>query len=101
MKQRLFLFFFINVCLSLNAQQNHYNQLKVHYDSLRKVENHESALLVAKQMNVWALQNETDTSLRYAVSLRYVGNCFNELQIGDSTLFYWDNSLAILEKQNR
>ena len=81
--------------------QDTYDQLKTQYDRLRKEEKHDSALVVAKQMSAWALKNETDTSLRYAVSLRYVGNCFDKLQIGDSTLFYWDNSLAILEKQNR
>jgi len=101
LKQVFFFIIFLTLTLRAFAQTDAYNQLKIQYDSLRKVKNHEGALLVAKQMSIWALQNETDTSLRYAVSLRYMGNCFNELQIGDSTLFYWDNSLAILEKQNR
>jgi CHAT domain-containing protein len=50
------------------AQKDPYDQLKTQYDSLRKAENHEGALLVAKQMNAWALQNETDTSLGYGVN---------------------------------
>ena len=93
---------FMTICSSyLSAQIDYYDQLKSQYDQLRKEEKYDSALVVTKQMSDWALQNETDTSLRYAVSLRYMGNCYNNLQIGDSTLFYWDSSLSALEKQNR
>ena len=38
------------------------DQFKNQYDRLSKENKHDSALLVAKQMNAWALQNETDTS---------------------------------------
>ncbi len=86
---------------TLFAQKDTYDQLKTQYDSLRKAENFEGALVAAKQMNTWALKNETDTSLRYAVSLRQVGNIFMKLQIGDSALFYWNKSISILEKQKR
>ena len=93
------------LCISklnlLNAQTDFYDQLKLDYDRLRKEEKHDSSLVIAKQMNAWAYANETDTSLRYAVSLRYLGNCFNKLQTEDSVLFYWDKSLKILEQQGR
>jgi len=70
-KQVFFFIIFLTVTLRAFAQTDAYHQLKIQYDSLRKAENHNGALLIAKQMNTWALQNETDTSLRYAVSLRY------------------------------
>ncbi len=83
------------------SQKVAYDELKTQYDSLRKLENNESALLVAKQMNTWALQNETDTSLRYAVSLISIGRTFFALQLMDSSKYYFDNAIALLEKQSR
>ena len=78
--KNIFITFSITIMsCTLFAQKDTYDQLKTHYDSLRKAENFEGALVAAKQMNTWSLKNETDTSLRYAVSLRYVGNCFNSL----------------------
>ena len=61
----------------------------------------DSALFFAKQLNAWALKNEGDTSLRYAISLRYIGNCFDELGTIDSSLLYWNESLRILKEQKR
>ena len=49
----------------LNAQDL-FDKYKIDYDRLRIQEKHDSALVVTKQMSDWALQNETDTSLRYA-----------------------------------
>jgi len=87
--------------INLPAQTDFYDQLKSDYDRFRKEEKHDSSLMVAKQMNVWALNNETDTSLRYAVSLRYVGNCFFTLQQSDSAEYYYFLSIDLLEKQKR
>jgi tetratricopeptide (TPR) repeat protein len=100
--KNIFITFSITIMsCTLFAQKDTYDQLKTQYDSLRKAENHEGALLAAKQMNAWALQNETDTSLRYAVSLRYVGKIFGKLELADSALYYWDKSLAALSVQGR
>ena len=102
MIKQVFLFVaFLLVNTGVFAQKDTYDQLKTQYDSLRKAQNYESALLVAKQMNTWALEYETDTSLRYAVSLRYVGNIFDKLELADSALYYWDKSLAALSVQGR
>ncbi len=57
--------------------------------------------LLQKKMNAWALQNETGNSLRYAVSLRFLGNSFYSLSQFDSALFYWNKSLQVLGKQQR
>ena len=77
------------------------DQFKNQYDRLRKENKQDSSLIIAKQMNAWALKNETDTSLRYAVSFRYVGNCFNSLKNIDSAKFYYDFSLKTLITQKR
>ena len=100
MKKYILIFVSVIFVLLANAQGT-YDQLKNQYDRLSKENKHDSALIVAKQMNAWDLKNETDTSLSYAVSLRYVGNVFVQLNKGDSALFYWDKSLVTLVKQNR
>ena len=86
---------------TLFAQKDTYDQLKTQYDSLRKAENFEGALVAAKQMNTWALQNETDTSLRYAVSLKEVGVCFYYLEELDSAKTYYQFSLEAFKLQHR
>ncbi|MFM7684206.1 MAG: CHAT domain-containing protein, partial [Bacteroidota bacterium] len=102
MIKQIFIFVaFLSINIGIFAQKDQYDQLKTEYDSLRKTENHESALLVAKQMNTWALEYETDTSLRYAVSLMFIGRTFSALQIMDSSKYYFDNAIALLEKQGR
>jgi CHAT domain-containing protein/tetratricopeptide (TPR) repeat protein len=78
-----------------------YDQLKAVYNLLRKEQKQDSALVVAKQMTIWALKNETDTSLRYAVSLRYIGNCFVSLNKTDSAIHYYESSIRNLEKEKR
>jgi tetratricopeptide (TPR) repeat protein len=100
-KQVFFFIIFLTVTLRAFAQTDAYHQLKIQYDSLRKVENHEGALLVAKQMSIWALQNETDTSLRYAVSLRYLGNCFYSMEKNDLAFYNYKLSIHTLKNQNR
>ena len=97
---RILLIIFILSSLNLRAQKDQYDQLKIQYDDFRKVEKHDSALYVAKQMNAWALQNETDTSLRYAVSLRYIGNSHETLGNTDSTIYYWTKSVELFEKHH-
>ena len=83
------------------GQSGVYEELKVAYDQFRKERKNDSSLTVAKKMNAWALQFETDSSLRYAVSLRYVGASFGSLSRNDSALYYWNKSLEVLEKQQR
>ena len=83
------------------GQSGVYEELKVAYDQFRKEGKNDSSLIAAKKMNAWALQFETDSSLKYAVSLRYVGISFNSLSRTDSALYYWNKSLEVLEKQQR
>jgi tetratricopeptide (TPR) repeat protein/CHAT domain-containing protein len=83
------------------GQSDVYEELKAAYDQFRKEGKNDSSLSAAKKMNAWALQFETDSSLRYAVSLRHVGNSFNSLSRYDSALYYWNKSLEVLEKQQR
>ncbi len=87
--------------LNLKSQSNHYDKLKSQYNLLLEQEKHDSALILAKQMNAWALQNETDSAFHYAVSLRFIGECYDNLKITDSAFNYWRNSIVVLKKQNR
>jgi len=102
MKIKLFIFFILLAAFNkVFAQSDYYDQLKSQYDQLSIKEKNDSVLVVAKQMSTWALQNETDTSLRYTVSLRYVGVGFFKEDQNDSALFYFSKSLDLLYFQNR
>ena len=80
------------------AQADEYERLLSVYDRLFDEDQKDSMLLVARQMNAWALANEGDTSLRYAISTRYIGNGFEYL---DSAVYYYNQSIQTLEDQNR
>jgi tetratricopeptide (TPR) repeat protein len=90
----------IVVLLSLlaQAQNESYEQLEETYNELKERDKKDSLLLVARQMNEWALRNEGDTSFRYAVSFRYVGNGFSD---ADSSLFYYIRSISTFDYQRR
>jgi tetratricopeptide (TPR) repeat protein len=96
--KRIFIILIFSIVSNFLQAQDPYDQFKTQYDRLRKEAKHDSALVVAKQMNTWALKNETDTGLRYAVSLRYIGNCYNSLKLQDSTLVYWIQSAESFQK---
>jgi CHAT domain-containing protein/tetratricopeptide (TPR) repeat protein len=90
--------FFSFLTILLCAQTSEYEQLKFEYERFRKEQKLDSVKLVAKEMNRWALIHEGDTSLRYAVSFRYIGNGFSET---DSSLFYYQKSIDVLRLQGR
>ena len=95
--------FLITIWFTLKcfSQKTDYSVFKKKYDYYFKENKLDSALYFAKQMNVCTLKNEGDSSLRYAVSFRYIGNCFDKLGIIDSNLFYLNESLRVLERQKR
>ena len=99
-KNFIFLLALISFNNLLNAQDL-FDKYKIDYDRLRQQEKHDSALLAAKQMNTWALQYETDTSLRYAVSLQFIGRSFYNLQDFDSSKYYYEKTLLFLRKQKQ
>lgn len=84
-----------------NTQAQNWEQMENDYKNLLNESKNDLALNKAKELNLFALRNEGDTSLKYAVSLRYIGNCFSEININDSTIFYWEKSINILKIQNR
>ena len=81
--------------------QDIFKQLSKQFALFRSERKYDSALNVARQLNVWTLQNETDTSLNYAVSLRYIGVSFYESEKLDSAKKYFTYSLSVLKNQNR
>jgi len=52
-------------------------------------------------MNSWLLNNQSDTSLLFAISFRQIGNGFLGLKQKDSAIYYYQSSLEALKKQNR
>jgi CHAT domain-containing protein/Tfp pilus assembly protein PilF len=97
MRQVIFLFFIL-ASLGVRAQDRSYEQMEVDYNRFKSEGMKDSVLLVAREMNEWALKNEGDTSLRYASSFRYIGNGFSD---EDSALVYYEKSIDALINQNR
>jgi len=96
---KLFSIIFLSFLTSvLRAQTSEYEQLKFEYERFRKEQKLDSIKLVAKEMNRWAFIHEGDTSLRYAVSFRYIGNGFRDL---DSALYYYELSADRLRNTGR
>jgi CHAT domain-containing protein/Tfp pilus assembly protein PilF len=100
-KALIFLFILFTFSQLGYGQSDVYEELKATYDQLRKAGKNDSSLVVVKKMNAWALQFETDTSLRYAVSLRNLGDSFRRMSRNDSALYYWNKSLEVLKNQQR
>ncbi|MFM7683855.1 MAG: tetratricopeptide repeat protein [Bacteroidota bacterium] len=99
--KNIFITFSLVICsCNLNAQQDQYDILKLQYDQLQMNSNFKGALSIAKQMNAFSLNTYGEKNPKYAISYRYMGNCFESLQMGDSAIFYWDKSLSTLSKQN-
>jgi CHAT domain-containing protein len=97
MRQVIFLFFIL-ASLGVRAQDRSYEQMEVDYNRFKSEGKKDSVLLVAREMNDWALKNEGDTSLRYARSFRYMGNGHVN---SDSSIYYYNRSKLLLEKENR
>ena len=84
---------FISIFLITNAfSQSKFDEMNKQYDNYRKTAEIDSALVIAKKMNKWAFEIEKDTSLHYAVSLRYIGRCYNLLNLNDSAFYYYQLS---------
>jgi len=78
--------------------QTDFPALKQQFLDYRKADKQDSALFIAREMNQLALKEQTDTSYWYALSLRYIGNCYHNFSQIDSTYFYWTSSLKLFEK---
>jgi CHAT domain-containing protein/Flp pilus assembly protein TadD len=93
----LFIFFENSVFCQLSS----YDALNTRYERLKKENQYDSALVVAKKIRDWVLQKEGDTSLRKAIGLRLVGECFSYLQKYDSSLHYLNYANRVFSKQHR
>jgi len=97
MRQVIFLFFIL-ASFGVRAQDRSYEQMEADYNRFKSEGKKDSVLLVSREMNEWAFNNEGDTSFRYACSFRYIGNGHINK---DSSLYYYNRSKLELEKQNR
>jgi len=100
MKPFLLILTLLVTSFCLQAQLDPYDQMKADFDSLRNEDNYEEALATAKQMNAWALENESDTSLRFANSNYALGRVFYFLQDYHSSISYLENALDLQQKLN-
>ena len=94
---RILLLIFILVSINLNAQSD-FPDLKRQFLDYRKAEKQDSALFIARKMNQLSLQEQTDTSYWYALSMRYQGNPHNTLGNKDSSIYYFEKSVELFEK---
>ena len=92
MKVKILLVLFVLNSSYNFAQIDNYDSLNFTFDKLSLSEEYDSALVIAQQIRVYALQNNGDTSLRYINSLCNVGKCFNNLFAEDSALTYLNNA---------
>ena len=76
-------------------------ELQSRYDSLQSTEDDEAALNAVLELSDCLLQAESDSSLRYAVSLRWVGNRFIDLAHVEEASDFYQQSLDVLSSQGR
>ena len=97
---RILQIIFILTSFNLIAQTD-FPVLKQQYLDFRQADKQDSALYIARKMNKLALNEQSDTSYWYALSLRGQGNVYETKENNDSTLFYWLNALKVFEKYHR
>ena len=93
---RLVIILFI-FCFNSGYTQT-WNQLESDYNTLLNNKKNDSALIKSKEMYSWVKVNEGDTSLNLPISLKLIGNSFEN---NDSSLFYYELALKNLKIQNR
>jgi CHAT domain-containing protein/tetratricopeptide (TPR) repeat protein len=81
--------------------QTDFPSLKQQYLDFRKADKQDSALYIARKMNKLALNEQSDTSYWYALSLRYQGNVYETRGENDSTLLYMLKSLGYFDKYHQ
>jgi CHAT domain-containing protein/tetratricopeptide (TPR) repeat protein len=89
--------FFVANC---SAQNNDYSDLKARYDNAIESNSQDSAYYLATQMKEWAFRNESDTSFKYGVSQRLIGEYFMSIQVMDSAKYYLSFSVDFFSKKN-
>ena len=96
MKHIVFIAFYL-ICFMSKAQTD-FPALKQQFLDYRNANKQDSALFIAKRMNLLSHKEQTDTSYWYALSYRYIGNPFYTRREYDSTLVNWQKSLSLFEK---
>ena len=81
--------------------QTDFPALKNQFLDYRKAEKQDSALFIARKMNQLSLQEQTDTSYWFALSFRYLGNCFYSMKKNDLAFYNYKLSIQTLKNQNR
>lgn len=90
--------FALMFCSLFSEAQTDFSVLQKQYLDYRKADIQDSALYIARKLNRITIQEQSDTSYWYALSLRYIGNPHYTNGNYDSTLVYWQNSVTLFEK---
>jgi hypothetical protein len=86
-------FAFLLLAIGKSKAQSDFHALKQQFLNYREADKQDSALFIARKMNQLALEEETDTSYWYALSMRYQGNPHETWGNKDSVLHYWQKSV--------
>ena len=81
--------------------QLEFEKLKIKYNKNVASGDRYNALLSAREMLSFSLGTYRDTSVYYAVSLRYVGNGFYDFGELDSAIYYYEKSRECLKINNK
>lgn len=98
MISRYLFMFALMFCSLFSEAQTDFSVLQKQYLDYRKADIQDSALYIARKLNRITIQEQSDTSYWYALSLRYIGNPHYTNGNYDSTLVYWQNSVTLFEK---
>ena len=95
---RLIIFITLICIIPLFTNAQSWAQMENDYNSFLKNKQNDLALSKAREMNSWAMKSAGDTSIYLPISLKLIGNAYENR---DSAIFYYDSALNVLEKQNR
>jgi CHAT domain-containing protein/tetratricopeptide (TPR) repeat protein len=97
LKKGFLTLFFFFVTFFFSAQKDAFSQLKEKYDKFTENNHGDSALWIAKEMQIWAKNQKGDTSQQYIESLIAISGAYYELGNIDSALVNGQLALSRLE----
>ncbi len=97
MYARQFVILIFIFCSNIGFSQT-WDQLETEYNNLLKNKENDLAVTKAKEIYYWVKANESDTSIHLPISLKLIGDSFEN---NDSSLYYYHLGLNVLTKQKR
>ena len=85
---------------NINAQNNNFSVQKKQFDNFYSNGDYDSALIIAQNL-LNNFKSDGDTSYHFALSLKFVGICFNKKNEVDSAGYYFRKSVDLFEYQKQ